>query len=79
MPVLPENPGRPKDTRLELWLRSTTKEAEALDKLTKRPLAKQLIQRYLEATLPELAALTEERSVTAVGQWVVIGIAREGD
>ena len=74
MPALPENPGRPKDTRLELWLRSTTTEAQALEDLTKRPLAKQLVQRYLEATLPELAALTEERTVTAVGPWLVISI-----
>jgi len=72
VPVLPENPGRLENTRLELWVRSTTKGAEAMEKLSKQPLAKQLIQRYLEATLPELAALTEERSVTAIGPWVVI-------
>ncbi len=71
-PILPENPGRFKDTRLELWLRTSTTEAQALEKLTKQPLAKQLVQRYIEATLPELAALTEERTVTAVGQWLVI-------
>jgi hypothetical protein len=74
VPVLPDNPGRPADTRLEFWLRTTTKEAEALEQLTKRPLAKQLVQRYLEATLPELAAVTEERTVTSVGQWVVISV-----
>jgi hypothetical protein len=73
-PVLPENSGRPKDTRLELWLRTTTKEAQSLAKLSKQPLAKQLVQRYLEATLPELAVLTEERTVTAVGPWLVICI-----
>jgi hypothetical protein len=55
-----------------MWLRSTTKGAEALEKLTKQPLAKQLVQKYVEATLPELAALTEERSVTAIGPWIVI-------
>jgi hypothetical protein len=73
-PVLPENPGRLENYRLEIWLRATTKNAEALEELSKRPLARPLIQRYLEATLPELAALTEERSVTAVGQWLVICI-----
>jgi hypothetical protein len=73
-PTLPENPGRFEDTRLEVWLRATTRGAEALDKLTKQPLARQLVQKYLEATLPELAALAEERTVTAIGQWVVIGI-----
>jgi hypothetical protein len=57
---------------LELWLHSTTKGAEALDKLAKQPLAKQLVQAYLEATMPELAALTADRTVTAVGPWVVI-------
>jgi hypothetical protein len=54
VPVLPENPGRPKDTRLELWLRPTTKEAQSLEQLTEQPLAKQLVQRYFEATLPNL-------------------------
>ena len=74
VPILPENPGRLENTRMEVWLRATTKGAEALEKLSKQPLAKPLIQRYLEATLPELAALTEERSVTVVGPWVVICI-----
>jgi hypothetical protein len=72
--VLPENPNRLKNTRLELWLHSSTEGAQAMAKLSKSPLAKQLIQRYLEATLPELAALTEERSVAAVGSWIVISI-----
>jgi hypothetical protein len=74
VPILPENPGRLENTRLEIWLRATTKNAEALEKLSKQPLAKQLIQAYFQATLPELAALAEERSVTAVGPWVVICI-----
>jgi hypothetical protein len=73
-PDLPDNPGRLENARLELWLRSTTKGAAALAELSKSPLAKQLIQRYLEATLPELAALTEERSVSSVGPWLVISI-----
>ncbi|QDU19017.1 hypothetical protein [Urbifossiella limnaea] len=73
-PVLPDNPGRPAETRLELWLRTTTKEAQSLEQLTRRPLAKQLVQRYLEATLPELAALTEERTVHSIGQWLVLSI-----
>jgi hypothetical protein len=74
VPELPKNPSQLKEVRLELWLRSTTKEAEALEKLTKQPLAKELVQKYLEATLPELAALSKERSVTAVGPWLVISI-----
>ena len=74
LPILPENPGRLEDMRLEMWVRSTTQGAQTLDTLSKQPLARQLIQAYLEATLPELAELTEERSVTAVGPWVVICI-----
>ena len=73
-PVLPENPGRLKDVRLELWLQSTTTEAQALAKLSKQPLAKQLVGKYLETILPELAALTENRSVDSVGPWLVISI-----
>jgi hypothetical protein len=74
VPVLPENPGRLKDVRLELWLHSTAKEAQALVKLTKVPLAKKLVQKYLETVLPELAALAENRSVDSVGPWLVISI-----
>jgi hypothetical protein len=74
VPVLPENPGRLKDVRMELWLQSTTTEAQALVKLTKSPLAKQLVAKYLEAILPNLAALTENRSVVSVGPWLVISI-----
>ena len=73
---MPDNPGRLENTRLEVWLRATTKGGEALEKLSKQPLAKPLIQRYLGATLPELAAMTDERSVTFVDPWVVICIGK---
>jgi hypothetical protein len=72
--ALPENPARLEDVRLELWLQSSTTEAQALAKLSKQPLAKPLISKYLEATLPELAALTGNRSVESVGSWLVISI-----
>jgi hypothetical protein len=70
--VLPALPGRSENTRMEIWLRSSNKGAEALARISKSPLAKGLVQTYLQATLPELAALTEDRSVTAVGPWIVI-------
>jgi hypothetical protein len=74
IPVLPANPGCLKDVRLELWLHSTTKEAQALVKLSKVPLAKALVHKYLQTVLPELAALSENRSLDAVGPWLVISI-----
>jgi hypothetical protein len=76
VPDLPENPGRHKDIRLELWLKSTTTEAQALAKLSKTPLAKELVSKYLEALVPELAALTDNRFVDSVGSWLVISIGR---
>jgi hypothetical protein len=74
VPVLPENPGHLKDVRLEMWLHSTAKEAQDLAKLSKQPLAKTLIHKYVETILPELAALTEDRSVDSVGPWLVISV-----
>jgi hypothetical protein len=74
VPVLPENPGRLKEVRLELWLHSTTKEAQDLAKLAKQPLAKNLLNKYIETIIPELAALTENRSIDAVGSWLVISL-----
>jgi hypothetical protein len=74
VPVLPENPGRLKDVRLELWLHSTAKEAQDLVKLSKQPLAKALVHKYLATILPELAALAENRSLDSVGPWLVISI-----
>lgn len=74
VPALPQVPSKFEDIRLEAWLRSTSEEAKLHAKMSKRPLANQLVQRYLEATLPELAALAEERSVDAVDSWVVIRI-----
>lgn len=62
------------DLRVEAWLQSTGEEARALAELANSPLAKQLIDRYLEATLPELARLGNERVVTAEGKWVHIQI-----
>jgi hypothetical protein len=72
VPVLPPNPAQLEDTRLELWVHTTAKEAQALAKLTKEPLAKQLVQAYIKTSFPELAALAENRSVVSVGPWLVI-------
>lgn len=72
LPILPENPGRLEDMRLEMCVRSTTQGVETLATHSKQRLARQLVQRYHAAALPELAELTDERSVTAVGSWVVI-------
>ncbi|KAA5539215.1 hypothetical protein FYK55_25175 [Roseiconus nitratireducens] len=74
VPALPEVPAMVGDVRLEAWLRSTNEEAKLLAKFGNGPLARQLVQRQLETRLPELAALAEERSVQAVGSWVVIQI-----
>jgi hypothetical protein len=74
LPVLPENPGRLKDVRIELWMHTTSKEAQDLAKLSKQPLAKNLVHKYLETVVPELAALTENRSVDSVGEWLVISV-----
>jgi hypothetical protein len=74
VPVLPDNPARLKDVRLELWLQTTATEAQDLVKLSKEPLAKKLVQKYVETVLPELAALAENRSVDAVGSWLVISV-----
>ena len=75
IPTLPELPTRSEDAVFEAWLRSTSEEATTLEDLSKRPLAKRLVQTYLESTLPKLAALTGERSITAVGPWVVIDVS----
>jgi hypothetical protein len=72
--ALPKHPKPPENTRMEIWLHSSNKGAEALAKISKSPLAKELLRAYMEATLPELAALTEDRSVAAVGPWIVITI-----
>jgi hypothetical protein len=47
---------------------------QGLAKLSRALLAKQLIPRYLEANLPQLAARTEEGSVQAAGSWITISI-----
>jgi hypothetical protein len=73
-PVLPDNPGGVKDVRLELWLRTTSKEAQDLAKLSKEPLTRALAQKYLETVLPDLAALAVNRSLDSVGLWLVISI-----
>jgi hypothetical protein len=74
VPVLPDNPGRLKDVRLELWLHSSTTEAQDLAKLSRQPLARALVRKYVETILPELAGLAENRSLDAVGPWLVISI-----
>jgi hypothetical protein len=74
VPVLPENPGHLKDVRMELWLHTTTKEAQDLARLSKEPLARNLVRRYVETILPELAGLAENRSLDSVGPWLVISI-----
>ena len=74
VPVLPENPAQLKDVRLELWLHSTATEAQDLVKLSKNPLLKALVRKYLETVFPELAVLSENRSLDVVCPWLVISI-----
>jgi hypothetical protein len=74
VPSLPENPGQLQDVRIQLWLHTTATEAQDLVKLSKEPLAKILIQKYLETVVPELAALSENRSLDSLGPWLVISI-----
>jgi hypothetical protein len=74
VPDLPANPGHLKDVRLQLWVHSTATEARDLAKLSEQPLAKTLVHKYVESILPELAGLAENRSLDAVGPWLVISI-----
>jgi hypothetical protein len=74
VPKLPDHPLRPRDVRMEMWVRSTTTEAQDLEKISKLPLAKALVDKYIETQLPELAALGENRSLDAVGSWLVISV-----
>jgi hypothetical protein len=74
VPELPENPAQLKDVRIEFWLHSTATEAQDLVKLSKQPLAKALVHKYIETVFPELAALSENRSLDAVGPWLVLSI-----
>ena len=71
---LPPHPQPLANVDVEVWLHSSGKEAKFLENMGKQPLAHQLLQAYLEATLPKLAVLAEERSVVAVGPWVVISV-----
>jgi hypothetical protein len=74
VPELPELEDPLEDVRIEAWLHTTGEEARLLSEISKQPLARQLVQKYLERTLPRLAALAEKRTVTAVGEWIVISI-----
>jgi hypothetical protein len=77
MPKLPQSDKIPSDSRMEMWLRTVGKEAKFLEDLAQRPLARALLKKYLEETLPELAALTDDISVVALGPWVVIVLGEE--
>ena len=79
IPRLPDFPAEMPKLRLEAWLRSTGQEARFLANLSKNPLAEQLVQRYLESTLPELAAVAGQHSVDAVDRWVVIRVGAGPD
>ena len=76
VPSLPEVPAEMKEVKIEVWLRSTGEEAELLAQASRSPLASQLTQRYLESSLPELAAIAKERTIDAVGEWVLIRVGQ---
>jgi hypothetical protein len=73
-PILPPHPQPLANVDIEVWLRSSGKEAKFLENMSNQPLAKQLLQAYLEATLPKLAVLAEDRSVVAAGPWIIISV-----
>jgi hypothetical protein len=63
---------------LRVYVESTLEQVP--DWLRSRPnLAHELLQGYVEAALPQLAALTREMAVDAVGDWVVISFGAEGE
>ncbi len=74
LPILPNNPKPLANAHAEVWLRTTSKEAKFLAKVSEQPLAHQLVQTYLESTLPRLAALAEEHTLVAIGPWIVISV-----
>lgn len=74
VPELPDVTDRMENIRIEIWLRSSSEEAKLLEDMSHQPLAKQLVQVYLDSTLPDLAKLGDEWSVAAIGDWVVIGV-----
>ena len=74
MPTLPKNPKPLADPHVEAWVHSTSKEAKFLESAGNQPLAQQLVQTYLKSTLPRLAALADEHSIAAVGEWIVISV-----
>ena len=76
VPSLPQVPSEIEEVKIEVWLRSTGEEAELFAQASRSPLASQLTQRYLESTLPELAAVAKERSIDAVGEWVLIRVGQ---
>jgi hypothetical protein len=56
VPALPRNTGRPRNARVEVWLRSSTREAQTLARLSRGPLARQVLRRYVEATIEQFDA-----------------------
>ena len=60
---------------IEVWLRSTSDEAASIARLSELPLARELIDQYIETTLPELRLLGEEYSIEAAGDWLAIRFA----
>ncbi len=76
VPSLPDVPSEIEEVKIEVWLRSTGEEAELFAQASRSPLARQLTQRYLESSLPELAAIAKERTIDAVGEWVLIRVGQ---
>ena len=63
---------------VEIWLKSTAEEAQALARLSNLPLANELIEKYLETNMPELFELGDQRAVTAVESWIRIQVGESG-
>jgi hypothetical protein len=82
VPFLPKNPGRLKNVRLVLWLRSTNKEAQSLARLSRGPLARQLIRRYLEAILEQSTTtflrLRPSRANQLIQKYFEVAVAEVG-
>jgi len=73
LPTLPTTSEPLSDARLEVWVRTTREEAAFLQSLSRWNASHDLISQFLSDD-PEVAALLEDATVTAVEDWVRVGI-----
>ncbi len=74
---LPEDPRRPRNAGLQIWIRTTESEAKLLERIGRWDRSQKLLKQYLREHNSSVQNVASDARVIAIGNWVVVAMGKE--